>query len=109
MTNRTTYHCEIQPDGKIVCTPATGELIARRSAAACSPDDLRVGDADAVEIFITDYSGQRYSGSNFTSIESARAWLTLQPNRDSLRVAMTAKFILENETSAGTDASGKTL
>lgn len=27
MTNRTTYHCEIQPDGKIVCTPATGEQI----------------------------------------------------------------------------------
>jgi len=96
MTNRTTYHCEVEPDGKIVCTPATGELIARRSAAACSPDDLRVCDAFAVEVFITDYSGQRYSGSNFADIESARAWLTLQPNRDSLRVAIAAKFLLEN-------------
>jgi hypothetical protein len=60
-----------------------------------------VKDADAVEIFITDYEGQRYSGSNFANIESARAWLTLQPNRASLRVAMTAKFILAN---AGSDA-----
>ena len=102
MTNRTTYHCEIKPDGIVVCTPATGELIARRSAAACSPDDLRVGDAFAVEVFIADSFGQRYSSSNFEDTESAAAWLTLQPNRDSLRVAITAKFILENQFNQGT-------
>jgi hypothetical protein len=64
--------------------------------AICSPDDLRVRDAFAVEVFITDYSGQRFSVINFAGIESARAWLTLQHNRDSLRVAITAKFILQN-------------
>ena len=48
MTNRTTYHCEEMPDGKIVCTPVTGELIARRSAAAGAPDDLQT-NTDAGE------------------------------------------------------------
>ena len=99
MTNRMTYHCAIQPDGTVVCTPVKEGRNARRSAAACSPDDLRVRDADAVEVFVTDYEGQRYSGSNFANVESAKAWIALQPNRASLRVAMTAKFILENEKS----------
>jgi uncharacterized protein (DUF342 family) len=49
MTNRTTYHCEVQSDGKIVCTPATGELIARCSAAACSVA-LRVAGMDRLEV-----------------------------------------------------------
>jgi hypothetical protein len=53
-------------------------------------------------VFIAEKTGQRYTGGNFTDIDSARAWLTLQPNRDSLRVAITAKFILENaEVSRG--------
>ena len=69
---------------------------ARRSAAACSPDDLRVRDADATEIFVVDSHGQRYSGASFGNLKSAHSWIALQKNRDSLRVAMTAKFILEN-------------
>ena len=66
-------------------------------------DDLRVRDADAVEVFIADCSGQRYSGSNFASIEAAREWLKLQPNRECLRVAVTAKFVLEDDGSSEPD------
>ncbi len=76
--------------------PATEELIARRSAP-CSPDDLRVRDAVAVEIFVADSHGQRYSGASFGNLKSAYSWIALQKNRDSLRVALTAKFILEND------------
>lgn len=47
MTNRTTYHCEVQSDGKIVCTPAEEKDEARRSSADCSaiPDILFDGFA----------------------------------------------------------------
>jgi hypothetical protein len=77
-------------------TAAEEKRNARRSAAACSPDDLRVGDADAVEIFVVDSDGERYATSSFANLKSALSWIALQPNRDSLRVAMTAVFILEN-------------
>lgn len=76
---------------------ATEGLMARRSAATCSPEFLQVKDAFAVEVFVADYSGERYTGSNFLNVENARAWLQKQPNRDSLRVAIAAKFILENK------------
>jgi hypothetical protein len=66
------------------------------SAVDCSPYDLRVRDADATEIFIVDQYGQRYSGASFGNLKSAHSWVSLQKNGDSLRVAITAKFILEN-------------